>query len=92
MKRATKFILGAAAVVIVLGLFLLPIVPVTVAFSPRPDLPSGGAMFTESASASPMYAYFGFGTVYVPNNHAGHSYCLMEGNPGTMCGIFMQLD
>jgi hypothetical protein len=36
-----------------------------------------------------MYAYFGAGAVQVPVS-SGHSYCLMYGNPGTMCGFAMQ--
>jgi hypothetical protein len=36
-----------------------------------------------------MYAYFGAGAVQVPVS-SGHSYCLMYGNPGTMCRLAMQ--
>jgi hypothetical protein len=81
-------ILGAAVVC----LFLLPAVPITVAQEQDPYLPGTlhVAPVNVSASASPMYAWFGFGAVYVPNGAGGHSYCLMRGNPGTMCGAYMQ--
>jgi len=86
MKRTTKLALGLAAVVVVLGLFLLPVVPITVAFS------SGPIMYVAPASVSPMYAYLGLGMVYVPHAFSdGHSFCWMEGSSGTMCGIPMQL-
>jgi hypothetical protein len=35
-----------------------------------------------------MYAYFGVGAVQISNPYgADHSYCLMYGDPGTMCGF-----
>jgi hypothetical protein len=74
--------LGLAAVALVLILFLVPVVSITVvptACLQCTDLPMG-------ASASLMYAYHGVGAVYVPNYGTGHSYCIMYGNPGTMCG------
>jgi hypothetical protein len=38
-----------------------------------------------------MYAYFGVGAVNVPNpSFAGHTFCLMYGNPGDMCGYAYQ--
>jgi hypothetical protein len=92
MKRAVKLALGLAAVLVVLGLFLLPVVSITVV-----DNCSGGmeypvSVIPVSASASVMYAYFGVGAVQVPGPFApGHVYCLMDGNPGTMCGAPWQL-
>ena len=97
MKRAAKLVLGVAAVAVVLGLFLVPIVPITVA-STEGTQNSSIVTGSYTASASMMYAYLGLGAVYVPSppNPYGavtmltHSYCLMVGNPGTMCGYSMQ--
>lgn len=92
MKREVKVVLGLAVVVVVFDLFLLPVVPITVSagcetsatinFGPCVAIPASG-------SASVMYAYFGAGAVQVPVS-SGHSYCLMYGNPGTMCRLAMQ--
>lgn len=88
MKRTLTLVAVLLGVVVVC-LFLLPTVPITVALAPAPYGP-GEVPVNEPASASPMYAYLGFGAVYVPNGAGGHSYCLMRGNPGTMCGHYMQ--
>ncbi len=88
MKREAKLVIVLAAVVLVLGLFLLPVVPITVEPYCSPHLI--GCPLSESVSASMMYAYFGVGSVYVPNYSGGNNYCVMYGNPGTMCGVIMQ--
>lgn len=90
MKRTAKLALGLAAVLVVLGLFLLPVVPITVSWGCEGTF--APTCFTSSASASVMYAYSGIGAVQVPvlGELGGHTYCLMNGNPGTMCGYTMQ--
>jgi hypothetical protein len=92
LSRRTWFGLAAAVVVLgVLGLFLLPVVPITVVFDCSGGMECPVGVLPVSASASVTYAYFGFGTVQVPNTlGGGHSYCLMYGNPGTMCGFPLQ--
>lgn len=92
MKREVKVVLGLAAVVVILGLLLLPVVPITVSAGCETSatINFGPCVaILASGSASVMYAYFGAGAVQVPVS-SGHSYCLMYGNPGTMCGFAMQ--
>ena len=94
MGRTAKLVLGVAAVV-VLALFLLPVVPITVA-SPYTEGTPRSLSSYQSASASMMYAYFGVGAVSVPNPNplltgsAPQTYCLAYGNPGVMCGYPLQ--
>jgi hypothetical protein len=95
MRRAAKLLIGLAATVVALGLFLLPVVPISVAsvVTLGCNNPSGTGCASYyplqyPASASVMYAYFGLGAVQIPSS--GHSYCLMYGNPGIMCGFAMQ--
>jgi len=92
-----KFILVLAAVVVVSGLFLVPVVPIRVERVTCYGLCASIETPPLSASASVMYAYLGVGGVQVPNpvpNPGGvlvlNSYCFMYGNPGTMCGLAMQ--
>jgi hypothetical protein len=86
VKRTTKLVLGSAAL-LVLGLFLLPVVPIMVVDNCNGGIECPVSVIPISASASVMYAYFGAGAVQVPGSLApGHVYCLMYGNPGTMCG------
>jgi len=86
MKRAAKLALGVAAVLVVLGLFLLPVVPIAVSCGEHLSTLSFGCL-RFSASASVMYAYFGVGAVQLPFSH---SYCFTYGNSGNMCGSGMQ--
>lgn len=93
MKRASKLALGLAALVVVLALFLLPIIPIQVsptdtpscATKPPVDVYPCTVFFEGSARASVMYAYLGMGTVQIANS-SSYAYCLVYGNPGTMCG------
>jgi len=87
--RATEFALGVA-VVVVLGLFLLPVVPITVSVDCENLTLPGCIPGVQSAFASTMYAYFGAGAVQVPGSYDSRSYCLMSGNPTVMCGLPMQ--
>jgi hypothetical protein len=77
-------ILGLATLV-VLGLFLLPVVPVTfdIACNGMPGCPH----VLDSGSSSITYSYFGVGAVQVQGYNGGHAYCLMHGSPSTVCGI-----
>ena len=84
MKRTAKLALGLAIVLVSLTLLLLPVVPITVALTAPQTIATGVEM--APASASVTYAYFGMGAVYVESFGGGHVYCLMYGNPGTMCG------
>ena len=88
MKRTTKLVIALAVTVIVLGLFLIPVVPITVGLT----CPPGVFCFLGHypASASMMYAYFGVGAVQLSGMSGGHAYCLMYGNPGIMCGFTVQ--
>ncbi len=88
MKRTAKLVLSLATVLVVLGLFLLPVVSINV--EAARGTPNSSVNYSTSASASMMYAYFGVGAVQVPGMSGGHAYCLMYGNPGTMCGQPMQ--
>jgi len=97
VKRATQYVLVIVVVAVVLSLFLLPVVPISVAsvVTLECNNPSGPVSCTSyyplqggSVSASVMYAYFGLGAVQIPGS-SGHSYCLMYGNPGTICGYSM---
>jgi len=92
LKPAGKPAIAAACVVLVL--FLLPVIPITVTVLSCEAAtifpPSGCQQRSEMASSSVTYAFFGLGSVYVPNYSAtSRSYCLMYGNPGTMCGWVM---
>ena len=91
MKRRSKMALLVGVMAIFAGaLFLLPVVPITVSWGCEGTF--APTCFTSSASASVMYAYSGVGMVRVPvlGELGGYVYCLMNGNPGTMCGYFMQ--
>jgi hypothetical protein len=97
MKRRAKLVLSVAGVLVVLGLFLLPMVPISVAWPVVASCytPTGSISCAAyypiregSVSASVMYAYFGVGGVQIPIAN-GHTYCLMYGNPSTMCGFAM---
>ncbi|MGA2663987.1 MAG: hypothetical protein ABSF83_03500 [Nitrososphaerales archaeon] len=92
MKTPTKLVLVILAACVVLALFLLPVVSIAVASTVIcPNSPSSMCVVSDThAQASMMYAYFGVGLVGVPNASGGHAYCLMYGNPGTMCGLRMQ--
>ena len=95
MKLAAKLTLGLAAVAAaILVLFLLPVVSISLASmsicSPEYGVSSCPPP-VYPGSASMAYAWFGIGAVYVPSPPGlvmgpSHSYCLMDGNPGTMCG------
>lgn len=89
MKGTTKLVIGLAVVVLGAILFLVPVEAIPV----ESTCPLGVNLCSVSAippSASVTYYYFGVGAVYVPNYSGGHSYCLMYGNPGTMCGVWMK--
>ena len=73
-----------------MGLFLLPVVPITVSVDCENLTLPGCIPGAQSASASAMYAYFGAGAVQVPGPYGSHSYCLMSGDPTVMCGLPMQ--
>ena len=90
MKRRSKVALGLIVTLVVLGLFLLPVVPIRVTEYPPTDPTGVSGGISTSVPASPTYAYFGVGAVYVPDYLLGHSYCLIYGSPHTMCGIHMQ--
>ncbi len=90
--------MSLAGALVILGLFLLPVVPISVASVVTLDCgtPSGPISCTSyyplqggSVSASVMYAYFGVGAVQIPSA-SGHTYCLMYDSPGTMCGFAME--
>jgi hypothetical protein len=104
MKRGAKFALGLSAVAVIMLLFLLPVVTVTVQANCKevypegiicvPDNPSVPVSMTfASASASVMYAYLRIGAIQVPGpNYGQHQYCLVYGDPSTMCGRPWQLN
>jgi len=90
-------VLGLAGALVVLGLFLLPVVHISVASVVALDCstPSGPIscvsyypLQSGSASASVIYAYFGVGAVQIPSA-GGHMYCLEYDSPDTMCGFAM---
>ncbi|MGA2663329.1 MAG: hypothetical protein ABSF83_00090 [Nitrososphaerales archaeon] len=84
--RVMQLAVVVAAAVVALTIFLIPIVPVTVTLNCS-DLP-GCPYVAAPAQASITYAYFGVGAVQVPHlNDGGYSYCVMHGNPGSMCGV-----
>ncbi|MGA2198302.1 MAG: hypothetical protein ABSG45_00010 [Nitrososphaerales archaeon] len=88
MKSWAKISVGLAAALVVLALFLLPVVSISV--EAATGTPNSSVDHITSASASMMYAYFGVGAVQISNSYGGgHSYCLMYGDPGTMCGFAM---
>jgi hypothetical protein len=90
MERWAKITLGLAAAAVVLGLFLLPLVTISVEAASTSANSSVDVFHLTSASASMMYAYFGVGAVQVSNPYGGgHTYCLMSEDPGTMCGFVM---
>ena len=88
-RRAVGYVLGLAAVVM-LGLFLLPVVPVTVGRGVQEPDRASLAPGVQSAYASAMYAYLGYGAVQVPGPNGSEHYCLVSGNPTVMCGLQMQ--
>jgi hypothetical protein len=93
MRRAAKAGLGlaAAGVVIVAFFFLVPVFAITVVFvCPAGDRECPVSVVPISASASVMYAKFGVGAVYVPNDSGGHNYCFISVNNGMMCGTDFQ--
>ena len=75
---------------VVLALFLLPVLPITVNVSCENMTLPGCTPGVQSASASPMYAYLGYGAVQVPGPYGSHHYCLTSGDPTVMCGLPMQ--
>jgi hypothetical protein len=96
MKRLAKLALGSvAAVLVVLGLFLLPIVPISVGYVCNGNA-SECAQLSYSTFVSVTYASFHVGAVYVKDNSDGtfSQYCWMQGDPvgnpsingGAMCG------
>ena len=97
MKQTAKLVIAIAATEVGLGLFLLPVVPISVAsvVTLECSTPSGPVSCTSyytlqgPTSASVMYAYFGAGAVQIPGSN-GHSYCFVYGSPGTMCGFAMK--
>ena len=93
MRRAAKARLGlaAAGVVIVAFFFLVPVFAITVVFvCPAGDRECPVSVVPISATASVMYAKFGVGAVYVPNDSGGHNYCFISVNNGMMCGTDFQ--
>jgi len=88
--RAMQLAVVVAGVVVLLSIFLIPTVPVTVTLNCE-DLP-GCPHVASPAQASLAYVYFGVGAVQVPNlNDGGYSYCVMHGNPGSMCGVPLEM-
>ena len=95
MRRAVKLVVGSVAVVlVVLGLFLLPVVPISVPYECNGNA-SECAQVSISTFASATYAALHVGGVYVRDNNDGSfsRYCWMQGNPVTdpavvdgMCG------
>jgi hypothetical protein len=91
MRQLVKVGLGVAGVVIVAFFFLVPVFAITVVFvCPAGDRDCPVSVVPISASASVMYAKFGVGAVYVPNDSGGHSYCFISVNNGMMCGTDFQ--
>jgi hypothetical protein len=88
-RRAVGSVLGLAAVVM-LGLFLLPVVPITVGAECKNLTVPGCAPGVQSAYASAMYAYLGYGAVQVPGPYGSEHYCLVSGDWTVMCGLQMQ--
>jgi hypothetical protein len=96
MRRAAKLAVGLAVAAVVLGLFLMPAVPISI----EPDCASPTGTCSGGpgvpASTSVTYAYLGAGAVRVPNfsplliGPTSYSYCLVYGNPGMMCGQSVQ--
>ena len=83
VKRATKLALGlVATVLVVLGVFLLPAMPISVPYACDGNA-SECSQLSYSTFASVTYASFHFGAVYVKDNSDGRfsQYCWMEGNP-----------
>ena len=99
MKRAAKLaLISAALVLVVLGLFLLPVVPISVQYACAGNA-SECAQLCISTFASVTYASFHVGAVYVKDNNDGafSQYCWMEGNPvnpqingGAMCNTMLE--
>jgi hypothetical protein len=96
MKRLAKLgLVSAVAVLVALGVFLLPVVPISVEYACNGSA-SGCSQLSYSTFASVTYASFHVGAVYVKDNGDGrfNQYCWMEGNPITnpsinndaMCG------
>lgn len=104
MRRSVELALGVGAVAVVMLLFLLPVVSITVQadclVTPpdgsicRPDTSSAHVTLEAAdANASIAYAYLGIGAVQVPGPNSGqYRYCLVSGDPGTMCGLPWQLN
>jgi hypothetical protein len=91
MRQLVKVGLGVAGVVIVAFFFLVPVFAITDVFvCPAGDRDCPVSVVPISASASVMYAKFGVGAVYVPNDSGGHSYCFISVNNGMMCGTDFQ--
>jgi hypothetical protein len=99
MKRTIKLVLGSgAAVGILLGLFILPVIPISVQYACFGNA-SLCSELSYSTFASVTYASFNVGAVYVWNNHGGYNaYCWMQGNPvsnpaidnDAVCGLLVQ--
>lgn len=101
--RATRIALSLAAAIAFLVLFLVPVVPISVSApvcnSSTVFAGPGCATWYSapgSSSASVIYAYLGIGAVRVVDmsplliGPLSYRYCVMVGNPGTMCGQAMQ--
>jgi hypothetical protein len=100
MKRATKLVVASAiAAGAVLGLFLLPVVPIAVSYACF-GIGSLCSQLSISTFASVSYASFHVGAVYVRDNtdQSFSRYCWMEGNPvgnpqvnnGAMCNAMLE--
>jgi hypothetical protein len=100
MKRETEFALGSGMTLgVVLGLFLLPVVPISVRYTCF-GIGSLCSQLSISTYASVTYAVFHVGAVYVRDNADGSfsRYCWMEGNPvgnpqvnnGAMCNAMVE--
>jgi hypothetical protein len=99
VKRAVKLALcSGIAVLVILGLVLLPVVPISVKYACFGNA-SECARLSISTFASVTYASFHVGAVYVKDNSDGafSQYCWMEGNPvnpqvngGAMCSTMLE--
>ena len=89
MKRLAKLALvSAAAALVVLGVFLLPVVPISVHYACFGNT-SMCSQLSYSTFSSVTYASFHVGMVYVKDNSDGSfsRYCWMQGNPVSNPGI-----
>jgi hypothetical protein len=100
MRQRAKIVLGfVVAVGVVLVLFFAPVVPISVKYQCF-GTEASCVDLSYSTYASPTFAAFGVGSVYVVNNNypSGNQYCWMNGNPvgnpsvnnDAMCNIMVQ--